>query len=299
MKENNLEKKLKKILSKTGDLSFKRRVISIIKYLDIKKGDVLLDVGCGEGFYPMIISELYDCKIYAIDHDEEILSLARTHFDGKKDVNLSQGSIYTLEFKDKFFDKVICSEVIEHLEKDNDAVKEIYRVLKPGGKAVFTVPNENYPLLWDPLNKVRNWIGLGHFNAYNRILGGVWSWGHQRLYSPRSLVEVLEKNKFKVSHIETQTRYGLPFNILVLNLGKLFYTKLPVSKDIKNSMEKFDWEKKKESKSLISSIINIIFGIFLWADGFNNRELSLEEPSMTVLAVAEKEDTKLLAKNKK
>ena len=302
--DKNIEKKLNKILSKTGDLSFKRRVISIVKYLDIKKGDIVLDIGCGEGFYPMILSELYNCKIYAIDHDEEILSLARTHLKGKKNIELSTGDIYKLEFKNNYFDKIICSEVIEHLEKDNDAVKETYRVLKPGGRAVFTVPNINYPLLWDPLNKIREWLDLGHFSEYNRILGGVWSWGHQRLYSPRSLLEVLEKNNFHILHIETQTKYGIPFNLLILNLGKLFYTKLPVSKNIKNSMEKFDWEKEKENKNLVSNLIDSIFGFFVLIDSFNNRELDLEDPSMTILSVVEKEDnkiinTKKIIKNKK
>lgn len=289
--DKNISKKLDKILSKAGDLSFKRRVISIIKYLDIKKGDVVLDAGCGEGFYTMILSQLYDCKIYAIDHDDEILNLAKSHINdnyiGK--VVFSKENIYKLNFKDNFFDKIICSEVIEHLPDEKPALKELYRVLKKEGKVIFTVPSENYPFFWDPLNKIRYWLNLGHFSSYNRILGGVWSWGHYRLYTPNKLKNILENNKFKTLHLEVQTRYGLPFNLLLLNLGKLFYTKLPVPKDIKQSMEKFDYAKSKSSSnSIFSKLIGYIFNMFLWVDSFNNRKLDLSEPCMTVLAVVKK-----------
>lgn len=287
--DKNILPKLNNILAKVGDLSFKRRVISIIKYLDIQKGDVILDAGCGEGFYSMILSELFDCKIYAIDHDEEILTLASGHLSNKDNVFLSKENIFKLRFKDKFFDKIICTEVIEHLPSEKVALKELYRVLKPKGTAIFTVPSINYPFVWDPLNKIRGWLGLGHFSPYNRILGGVWSWGHYRLYSPRTLAAVLEKAGFKLSTLEVQTRYGLPFNLLILNLGKLFYTRLPVSKDIKNSMEKFEWKKAKSTaagkKSFVSLVIEKVFSLFLWIDDFNNRELDLDEPSMTVISV--------------
>ena len=51
------------------------------------------------------------------------------------------GSGYALPFADNTFDAVICSEVLEHLHEYNDAVAEIRRVLKPGGKFAATVPH--------------------------------------------------------------------------------------------------------------------------------------------------------------
>ena len=46
-----------------------------------------------------------------------------------------------MPFKDNFFDVVVCAWVLEHLSDPNKAFKEIYRVLKPGGKVIFITPN--------------------------------------------------------------------------------------------------------------------------------------------------------------
>ena len=64
------EELLTKMLSKVGDLNFKRRVLTMLDYLDIQPGEVILDMGCGEGFYSVIFDKLYDCKVYAVDYDE-------------------------------------------------------------------------------------------------------------------------------------------------------------------------------------------------------------------------------------
>lgn len=50
------------------------------------------------------------------------------------------GDIQNLPFKSEVVDAVICKDVLEHVPRPHDAVAEIYRVLKPGGKAFFSVP---------------------------------------------------------------------------------------------------------------------------------------------------------------
>jgi ubiquinone/menaquinone biosynthesis C-methylase UbiE len=49
--------------------------------------------------------------------------------------------MHNLPVRDESFDACICSETLEHLPDDKKAVSEIYRVLKPGGRLIFTVPN--------------------------------------------------------------------------------------------------------------------------------------------------------------
>jgi len=52
------------------------------------------------------------------------------------------GSAYSLPFNDNSFDLVVCSEVLEHLHEYKDAIKEISRVLRPGGQFLASVPAE-------------------------------------------------------------------------------------------------------------------------------------------------------------
>lgn len=284
------QEKLNKILSKVGDLNFKRRINTMLEYLDIKDGDLILDMGCGEGFYSLIFDQLYDCKVIGVDYDEDgILKLAKSWLKESTKVTLEVGDICNLRFEDNYFDKIVCTEVLEHIVDDQKAVSELYRVLKPGGTLAVTVPNKNYPLAWDPLNKIREGLGLGHFDPKDGLLGGIWAYDHKRLYLPSDVQNLLETHKFKVEQLEVLTHYGLPFNHLILYVGKNFYTKLPVGEDVKSSMEKFKWdEKDKTSKSFISTLIGYGLKFFTWADSFNDRKFDLNTSTMAVAAKAKK-----------
>lgn len=279
---------LEKLLSKVGDMFFKRRIYKVLEYLKIEKDDKILDVGCGEGFYELVISNLYDCNIVAIDNDKKILNMAKKQLGKNKKIKLELQNVKKLPYKSTSFDKIICTEVLEHINEDDVVVKELYRVLKPGGILAITVPNENYPLLWDPLNKVRGYLGLGHFDPKDKFFGGIWSYDHKRLYSPNTLNKLLNEAGLKVKKIEVITKYGLPFNVLVLNLGKAFYTQLPVDESIKNQMEKFDWEKEKQPRNFYTSMIDAVFSVIKWIDKYNEKKFDLGTSTMGVCALCEK-----------
>jgi ubiquinone/menaquinone biosynthesis C-methylase UbiE len=271
---NKTDKKLENMLSKVGDTYFKRCILSIIENLDIQKNDRVLDAGCGEGFYEILLSNLYECSIIGIDNDDKILNAGKERTKNLKNVKLENQDLCNLPYKDNSFDKIICSEVVEHIDQDTKAISELYRVLKPGGRIVITVPNTNYPLFWDPINKLRGLLGLGHFDPKNKYLGGMWSYDHKRLYTTSEIVEKMVATDFEITRKQQLTRYSLPFNILVLNLGKTFYTQLPVGEDVKTAMEKFDWdsENKKKNKSPMVWAINKVKDLILWIDNFNNKD---------------------------
>ena len=284
---SNKDALLDKMLSKVGDLGFKRRVTTLHDYLDVKDGDNVLDCGCGEGFYTMVFSELYDVHITAFDHGADLLEKAATWTSNKNNIEFVNGDISNgLPFEDCSFDKIIFSEVLEHLDRDRDAMKEIYRVLKPGSIVGLTVPNENYPFLWDPLNWLREGSGLGHFNPKNTVLGGVWSYDHKRLYSPDNIRRLAEDTGFKVLKMDAVTHYCFPFNYYILRLGKLFYTVLPVPNNTKEAMEKFEW--KKDAPSNKPSLLGTIFNIFKWIDSKNNNYSDIRMSSVSISLKLEK-----------
>jgi ubiquinone/menaquinone biosynthesis C-methylase UbiE len=98
----------------------------------------ILDVGCGPGVYTDDL--LTRCKeFYGIDISEKMIKIAR---DKKlANANFSVGNIESLQFENGFFDAAVCIGVLEYLSDIERGVKEIARVLKKNGVAIFTAPN--------------------------------------------------------------------------------------------------------------------------------------------------------------
>lgn len=102
--------------------------------------DKILDVGCGEGF---MLNKLHENNIgrvlEGIDISEQAIKLGRQIHPG---LVLREGSVYQLPYNDNAFDLVVCSEVLEHLERPEDALKELKRVTRRS--CIISVPNEPY-----------------------------------------------------------------------------------------------------------------------------------------------------------
>jgi ubiquinone/menaquinone biosynthesis C-methylase UbiE len=262
------------MLKNVGDLGFRRRVYTIIDWLDIQDGDMILDCGCGEGFYSMVISNLYpNANIVAYDFNAELLGKAAEWSSSAKNIVFRNGNIELgLDFDNEVFDKIIFSEVLEHLNDHAEALREVVRVLKSEGKIAVTVPNQRYPLLWDPLNKIRSGLGLGHFNPKNTVLGGVWAYDHKRLYSLETLQELSTQVGCRLQAHSYITHYCMPFNYLVLRLGKMASSLLP-SSAVKSSMEKFEWGNSDQvaERSVVASILRSVFFLFELVDSLNDK----------------------------
>lgn len=233
------EDKIKNLLENVGDMALKRRAQRILEELDLKKGDRVLEIGCGNGYY---LNLFYKVKIKSdlvgIDIDERALVDARKNVD--REVRLLKADTTKLPFEDKSFDKVIMSEVIEHVYDEKKALSEAYRVLKTNGTFILTTCSIDYPFLWDPVN----WILQHLFNTH--IKSGFWAgiWNqHLRLYKINTLNELIKRSKFKIEMSEFLTRWCLPFNHYLVNfVARLFYRgNLP--QEISKGLNKFEKEK--------------------------------------------------------
>ena len=110
------------------------------KHFQLDPEDVVLDMGCGEGRH--VISAYVEQNVTSIGIDLGFEDLKTTQerfadFDEPenpdKAFGLANANAMSLPFADNTFDKIICSEVLEHIADYKAALKEIERVLKPGG----------------------------------------------------------------------------------------------------------------------------------------------------------------------
>lgn len=94
----------------------------------------LLDVGCGTGNYLEVLRKR-GYSVAGVDGSEEMLERARTN---NPDVELKLSDVERLPFESERFDIVICIEVLRYLPNIDATVREMARVLKPGGMALVT-----------------------------------------------------------------------------------------------------------------------------------------------------------------
>ena len=194
-------KKLKNILDNEFDPAFEKRAKFIFQIVERYRPKKILDVGCGRGFYLKALSFYsFPEEIHGVDINYYYLNISRKICDDQR-VKIKQASIYSLPYPSSYFDFIIASEIIEHLKDDKKALLELKRVLKPGGILVITVPNKNFPFLWDPLN----WFLMKFFNTHVEKgiwwLAGIWA-DHERLYTTDNLKNLALNSGFKIKKFE-------------------------------------------------------------------------------------------------
>jgi ubiquinone/menaquinone biosynthesis C-methylase UbiE len=111
---------------------------------------VLLDVGCGQGksFRPLI-EHFSPQRLIAIDAEEKCLRLARA--EAQKEavpIELRQCDIAALDLPDASVDLVFCHQTFHHLTRQEEALREFHRVLKPGGVLLFAESTRAYIHSW-------------------------------------------------------------------------------------------------------------------------------------------------------
>ena len=125
-------------------------LVSLAKPLKAKK---VLDAGCGEGFSlnKLIINNVGE-ELEGIENSKEAIILGKKLFPKAK---VKLGSVYDLPYKTNYFDLVLCTEVLEHLENPQKALLEIIRVSKK--HVILSVPNEPFFRLANFLSWERRW----------------------------------------------------------------------------------------------------------------------------------------------
>lgn len=265
------EQTLAKMTRNEADMAFKRRVRTIFEWVPPPDEDdaVILDCPCGRGFYLNYYRYVSNVKLVGLDLDEEVIYKAQRNIGHLPDITLTRGTIYELPFTDNYFDGVILSEVLEHIDDDVAGLKEILRVLKPGKSVAITVPNANYPFWWDPINKTLETL----FKTKIRTgpLSGIWA-NHVRLYTLEELRKAVLEAGFEIAAERAFTHYSFPFiHNLVYGLGKPLLESGAMPQNLANAADRTTFAENK------GSLLNPInFGLAVL--NFFDRPNKMDEP---------------------
>ncbi len=153
--------------------------------LGVRPGDRVLDLGCGAGRHAFAAYRAGG-RVVALDRSPAELVEAATMFAAMRlagevppraSATALRGDAYALPFADDSFDCVLAAEVLEHLPDDERAMRELVRVLRPGGTVAVTVPR------WGPER-----VCWALSDAYHQVEGG-----HVRIYRGDQLAGRLQR----------------------------------------------------------------------------------------------------------
>ncbi len=185
-----------------GDYVLTRRM-RLIDAMTHFRGRRLLDVGCGNGAQTMHHLERFG-RVAALDVVRDHLRVLRAELQARQHAHclpvLYDGS--HMPFPDAAFDCVVSIETLEHVGSESETLREIHRVLEPGGSLVLSVPNKwwifethgaSLPLL--PWNRVPffSWLPDSIHARFARA----------RIYTRRRITSLLGAHGFEVQ----ETRY--------------------------------------------------------------------------------------------
>jgi ubiquinone/menaquinone biosynthesis C-methylase UbiE len=140
---------------------------------NFQTGAKILDVGSAAGKQVELLSNL-GFKAEGLEYSEIGFKVQQD-----KGLKVTRGSATSLPWQDETFDGITCMDVLEHIEQDHLAVKEIMRVLKQNGKFLISVPSD--PSLWSAHD-----LSVGHF----------------RRYTKQNLSILLEQSNAKITSVE-------------------------------------------------------------------------------------------------
>lgn len=267
-------KRLENILQNEIDPVFSKRAAFIFDEIKKIMPKKVLDAGCGRGFYINSLTNFdFIEEIHGVDIVDKYLKIAKKNSLDNR-IKIRKADIYSLPYPNNYFDVIVCSEVLEHLAWDKKALFELKRVLKPSGTLLITVPNLNFPFLWDPINWILMKLFNKHINKNIWWLAGIWA-DHERLYTINRLESLIKSVGFSIKKKLFIMHRVLPFShFLLYGIGK-------------NLVERFGFQSfSRFNKDTKRPFIQFLATVFALPDKLFGKNPTLDDQSVGIGIVA-------------
>jgi ubiquinone/menaquinone biosynthesis C-methylase UbiE len=185
----------------------------IYSKIDFKPCMRILDLGCGKGYDLNRISELADnqSQLFGIDAIESSIATAKETYGNNSRLRFSMEDISKgIPFKDESFDVVFSNNMLECIVDKQGLLKEVFRVLKPGGQVVFAHFDWDSQLI-DGNNKFLIRRIVQTFNDWKQAwMTDIDAWMGRRLWRTFRESNIFEDGRIE-TYVLTNTKYEEPF----------------------------------------------------------------------------------------
>ncbi len=166
--------------------------LATLDALAINAGDSVLDAGCGTGLLVALMSAQVgqSGQVTGLDQSPQMLELAANRCGAMDNVRLQQGDITSLGFDSDSFDAASCIQTLLYIEDVETALRELYRVLKPGGRVGIIETDWHGLILSSPDHKL------------TRIMTDAWDATVASPNLPPGLIPLLRKAGFKAVSVQ-------------------------------------------------------------------------------------------------